>query len=744
MKRANNENNQEKQTAIWRVLPNTAKILSFNEAKTTKTIFTIILLIITSLVFGQTTISGRVVSAKGEPLPGVNIFIEGTYDGASSDTEGNFSFKASETGVKNLMASFVGYKTWQKEIDLATNINVQIELHESVNTIDAVIITAGSFTADDESRASVMKPLDIYTTPSANGDVMAAIRTMPGTQAATDDGRLLVRGGDSYETQTYIDGLVAAKPYYSKTPDVATRGRFAPSLFSGVQFNTGGYSAEYGQALSSVLILNSNGLAENDVTGLSLMSIGGEVNHTSRWDRSSMTLSGGYMNLAPYDKLFNSTVDWTKPVEAVNGSAIYRYKTKSNGMFKGYVTTDWGNLSYNVPAGSQNEMMQISNRGTTVYSNLSYRDCFTEKSCYRIGVSSTFQDNLIGLDTDDVVTKELNIETRFAVIHDVTEGVKITWGANETYNKYNQDYIEFQGETYSANFNDHLIGAFTETEIKFTKNLAIRPGIRTEYSTVINKWNLAPRFAVALKTGKESQLSGAWGLYHQTPQADYLKINTELDYEKAIHYILSYQFGNVSERLFRAETYYKTYDNLITYRPGETELLDNLQNNGSGYAGGVDIFWRDRKSIKGFDYWVTYSYINTKRKYKDYPEKVTPWFISDHTFSVVGKYWFSKINTLAGMSFTAASGRPYNNPNSSVFNGERTKVYSDLSLNLSHVFYIGSQYSVLYCSVNNVLGNDNVLSYRPSGIADAQGNYALIPVKRDLKRMVFVGLFLNF
>jgi hypothetical protein len=75
---------------------------------------------------------------------------------------------------------------------------------------------------------------------------------------------------------------------------------------------------------------------------------------------------------------------------------------------------------------------------------------------------------------------------------------------------------------------------------------------------------------------------------------------------------------------------------------------------------------------------------------------------------------------------------------------EKTKAYSDLSLNLSHVFYIGNQYSVLYCSVNNVLGNDNILSYRPAGILEAQGDYTLVPVKRDIKRFVFVGLFLNF
>ena len=413
-------------------------------------------------------------------------------------------------------------------------------------------------------------------------------------------------------------------------------------------------------------------------------------------------------------------------------------------MFKGYLTSDYGNLSYFVPNGFENKKMLISNKGLTTYSNFSFKDCFSEKSCYKIGVSTTLQNNRIGLGENSVETAELNIETRFTVVHDISEGVKFTWGANETYNRFKEEYIENEGQTYNSDYTDNLFGGFVESEIKFTKKLAIRPGLRSEYTSVLNKWNVAPRFAVAIKTGKDAQLSAAWGLYHQTPQSEYLKIDTNLDFEKATHYVLSFQFGEVSKRLFRAETYYKTYNDLITWQTGDFNLPTNLKNNGSGYAGGLDIFWRDQKSIKGFDYWVTYSYINTKRKYMDYPEKVSPDFISDHTFSVVGKYWLHKINTQVGMSFTAASGRPFNDPNSADFMKERTKHYSDLSLNFSHIFYIGNQYSVLYCSMNNVLGNENVLSYRPTGIGDAQGNYSLIPVKRDLKRFIFIGLFLNF
>ena len=709
-----------------------------------KTIFTMFILLSSLLASAQTTIKGKVTDKHGTPIPGVNVFVENTFDGTSSDGDGNFSFTTSQSGTQNLVASFIGFKTWTQTVDLSENITVNVELIESVNTIDAVTITAGSFAADDESRASVMKPLDIYTTPSANGDVMGAIKTMPGTQASADDGRLLVRGGDAYETATYIDGLVASKPYYSKTPDIATRGRFSPSLFSGVQFSTGGYSAEYGQALSSVLALNSNDIAEKDVTGLSIMSLGVEASHTERWEKSSASVSGSYTNFKGYDKIFNNNIDWEKPVESGNSTFIFRQKTNSSGLFKAYLTADYGDLAYRVPTGSDGESFRIGNRGSNVYSNLSYRDCFSDKSCYKVGVSTTWEDNNLDINTQDIDTKELTVETRFSVVHDLSEGVKLTWGANETFTKYEQNYQNLQATKYTMDFNDNLIGFFAEPEIKFTKNFAIRPGIRSEYASVIGKWNVAPRVALAWKTGETAQLSGAWGKYHQTPQADYLKLNTNLDFEKATHYILSYQIGDVSKRLFRAEAYHKTYDDLITFDKGEYGIAENITNSGDGYATGFDVFWRDQKSIKGFDYWLTYSFVDTERKYKDYPEKVTPYFISKHNFSLVGKYWINKINTQVGASYSIASGRPYNDPATSTFNDKKTGTYSDLSLNFSHIFYLGNQYSVLYCSVNNVLGNNNILSYRTSSTQSPQDNATLVPVKRNIKRMVFLGLFLNF
>ena len=82
------------------------------------------------------------------------------------------------------------------------------------------------------------------------------------------------------------------------------------------------------------------------------------------------------------------------------------------------------------------------------------------------------------------------------------------------------------------------------------------------------------------------------------------------------HYILNYQF-NSEGRIFRAEAFYKDYDNLIKYDDEFTDFDTNFSNDGYGFAKGIDLFWRDNKSIKNTDYWISYSYLDSKRDFKN-------------------------------------------------------------------------------------------------------------------------------
>ena len=234
-----------------------------------KTRFTILLTLLTITGWAQTKISGVINDEKGEAVPGANIFIRDSYDGITADVEGKFSFTTVEKGSKILIARFLGYKQFQQILELKGQPLVfSIQLKEEINQLDAVVISAGSFTAGEEKRRTILKAIDIATTAGATADIAGALNTLPGTQKVGESGRLFVRGGDGNETRTFIDGMAVLDAYETSAPNTPSRGRFLPFMFKGTSFSTGGYSAEYGQALSSALVLSSKDKAELNQTDI--------------------------------------------------------------------------------------------------------------------------------------------------------------------------------------------------------------------------------------------------------------------------------------------------------------------------------------------------------------------------------------------------------------------------------------------------------------------------------------------
>ena len=153
----------------------------------------------------QTIVSGVVTESNGNPIEGANVYFEGTYDGASTNGEGFFSFETSETGVQTLTVSSVSFETFVMAANINQMQNLDVVLREDVNSLDTVVLSAGTFEASDNSKISVLKPLDVVTTASALGDFVGALQTLPGTTTVAEDGRLFVRGGDASETQIFME-----------------------------------------------------------------------------------------------------------------------------------------------------------------------------------------------------------------------------------------------------------------------------------------------------------------------------------------------------------------------------------------------------------------------------------------------------------------------------------------------------------------------------------------------------------
>lgn len=80
--------------------------------------------------------------------------------------------------------------------------------------LDEVVVKAHK-TIPMNNRWSDLQPVDLVTVAGANGNLYKALETLPGTQIQGESGRLLVRGGSSDETQTYIDGMHVLNPYTS-------------------------------------------------------------------------------------------------------------------------------------------------------------------------------------------------------------------------------------------------------------------------------------------------------------------------------------------------------------------------------------------------------------------------------------------------------------------------------------------------------------------------------------------------
>ncbi|MFT7589726.1 MAG: vitamin B12 transporter [Limisphaerales bacterium] len=712
----------------------------------------ILTLFIAQSTFAQTTISGS-VKDKGGPIPGANIFIENTYDGGTSNENGNFSFEAFEEGPQNLVISFIGYEDFNDSIELnGRPIQLDIVLKEEFNELKAVVISAGAFEASDEGKAVVFKPLDIVTTAGAAGDIYGALGTLPGAQQVGNEEGLFVRGGAGYETKTIIDGLTVQNPYFSSVPDVPNRGRFSPFLFKGTVFSSGGYSAQYGQALSSAIVLNTSDMPNQTSSGLTLSPILAGAFHQQVWDKTAFSVGVNYFNTKLYNELVPQEIGYNKDPQGPSGSFSLTQKTSQTGLFKLYST--FSNNSLGIVYPSLNDTLDgfaFDLRNNNFYGNASWKEILGEDWTILVSASYSYNDDQLNFGGFDSERNDQAIQGRIALTDQITEKIKLRFGAEAATQKFASAFLGFDPlaqpfqdikETYSA--------GFLESEFYITTDLAGRIGVRGEYSKALDEFNVAPRFSLAYKVGDNSQFNFAFGHFYQTPRPEYLSLDDgTLTFEKADHYIANYQYIK-EDRTFRIEGYYKNYPTLSTIN---TDL--SYGSLGNGYAGGIELFYRDKETITNADFWVSYSYINTKRKFLDYPELVRPPFAAEHVGSIVYKHFVPSLRSQIGATYSFQTGRPFHDPRSLAFMDGRTKTFNNLSVNVSYLTNIWDNFTVVFASFGNILGIDNIFGYRqfnPDGTILANYGYGLnegvdfveLAQRPPAKRTFFVGMFISF
>lgn len=699
------------------------------------------------------------MSDKRKPVKGANVYLDNTIDGGTTDSNGIFRFTTSEKGQQTIVASEISHSTGGQPINIEGDVSgIVIVLKESApKELDAVVITAGSFDATNDKSKTVLKPLDIVTTAGSGADVVKAMQMLPGTQQTGPDNGLFVRGGDASEASVIVDEMVVQNAFFSGAPGVATRSRFGAFQYQGVAFSSGGYSARYGQALSGVLELNTTDLPDKSTINLGANVAGAYASGVKKWKNSSLDVGGGYNNLTPFYGIIKSNFKFYRVPQGGNGNIRYMWKPNKDGILKVTLNTQHNTTGVQIPNPFAADTVKFLTQDHNYYSNISYKQMFKHKYMLYTAASASLNntDNTFGNSGEfrtgqDEYRRQFRIEGKdyFNSRLNLLLGTDVqNFGLSRSFN-----IPTFAGVPIQE-YNEVLTGVYSELEWTPVNRFAIKPGVRYEHSTLLNKDVIAPRLSMALKTGVHSQASVAGGRFYQEAPSFYLIAGYRPDMQVATHYIANWQWSH-DNRTLRLEGYYKQYDNLVwepttatqqytpnPYRyavPGMT-----ITNNGSGYAQGAELFWRDKHTFKNTDYWISYSYIDTRRKYLNYPVAATPTYIANHNLNLVGKYWIDKIKTNLSATYSYASGRPYFNypayaSDNSRFLTDKTPDYHSLSVTAAYLRSFGKWFTVFYISVENVTNQKNVFGYRYS--PDGNGGYVQNKVVPALYRTIFFGV----
>lgn len=726
------------------------------------------LILFSHIAMTQTLISGKIKDAKGKGVAGASISLKDSYDGGTSDSTGRYRFKTTETGEHIITVTSIGYKPVEQKITISGEAqSLDIVIKEEPNELKAVVITAGTFEASDRKRAAaVLNPIDIVTTASANGDVTGAIKTLPGAQQVGESEGLFVRGGTAAETKIFIDGTLVNNFFFSSVPNVAQFGRFSPFLFKGTVFSTGGYSALYGQALSSALILESIDLPEQTSAsiGVTVLGVNAGYQQLSKNKRASWGGSYGYTNLWPAFKIIKQRQDYTHAPEFHNADFNFRIKTSKTGIIKyyGYLSTNQLDFTVN-SLDSLGYKDRFGLKNLNIFHNLSWRENLGRRWRLNTALSfSTNKDDIEGNMANQAGNKVLLTGLEFKnfelanrsqyfnsriVFEKKLKGLSaIRFGNEFNYSNEKSTYTLYNNQQFPGRLEQNTVAGFAEADIYITNNVAAKTGLRAEHSSYLNKTNLAPRASIAYKLGNQSQASLAYGVFYQNPERRYLPAPVQLGFLKASHYIAQYQ-KTTSLITFRAEVFYKKYHNLL-----KTGFVNNREvatgNNGFGEATGFEFFWRDKKTIKNLDYWISYSYLDTKRDFLNFPFAIQPNFAAKHTTSLVVKKFVTKLKMNLNGSYNFASGRPYYNiqtdANGPKFTDRGTiPAYHNVSFSINYLPKIGKQgaksFAVYVLQVSNVFNIKQVYGYQYS--YNALRKEAIVPPSR---MFVFLGAFISF
>lgn len=562
------------------------------------------------------------------------------------------------------------------------------------------VVVRGKKTPAANSRWSDMHPVELVTVGGANGDLYKALQTLPGTQVQGETGELLVRGGSSYETQTFIDGMHVLNPYTSNGINTPSRSRYSTFMFSGVNLASGGASQEYGEALSAVLPLETKDYSKVDKVGVNASVVGVGGGGTKTLDRGSLSVDLNYQNLGLYDKVYSGRTDFERPYRMFSGATQFRHTPGDATVFKVYAQYD--RTDFSAYEGDERRLFALTE--DNIYVNATFRYRAAGGWDWFAGAAYSYYNREVGgaaVSGDNWLERQRELHLKTKMSKRFSSVFRLDMGVESYIRNYRNHYL-YSSMDDANQMSPTISAGFFSAAYYPVERLKAELSFRTEYTSPNRKINFSPRLAVNYYWG-DVMLSGIVGRYTQLPENDWLVRSRKLMSEACMQYNLGMQYG-YEGRFYKAELYYKDYNRLVLEETDTETGSVLLTSGGYGYSRGMDLFFRDRVSIKNLEYQLSYTYNISKRKYQRCSELTTPQYATRHNAALVVKYSLPRLHSIISLTNRFSTGRPYHNPLLPGLMNDEVKPYNSLDVGVT---FLASKKVIIHASASNIFGRKN-------------------------------------
>ena len=617
---------------------------------------------------------------SGEPIIFCNVFLKGTNIGSATDINGMYNIAKVQAGNYTIIATYIGYDTTEINIVLVEGgiISQNIEIGKSGVNLDEVKVSAERATMKTEVKAASIKiskqDLEMMPTIGGDPDIAQYMQVIPGVVFTGDQGgQLYIRGGSPIQNKVLLDGMIIYSPFHS----IGLFSVFDTDIIKNADVYTGGFSAEYGGRVSSIMDIRT-------IDG-NKKRLGGRL--SANTFGSKIFAEGPLNNLGNLSFIFSGKTSYLDK----SSDLFYKYPTlyfDEKGLPYSY-TDLYTKISSQGKNGSK-----ISFFGFNFNDQVNYQGISDLKWDSK-GIGSEFiiipggspvliEGNFawssykISLDEESSPLRESGIQG-FNMGFDFTSfqsKSKLKYGFD--IHGFSTDFLTYNSVNSKIEQNDNTseFSAYVNYQLTNTRWI-IEPGFRLQKYTI--GVSPEPRLGIKYIASDKIRLKLSAGLYSQnilstTSDRDIVNLFTGIitspedipdqedgtayadQFQKARHLITGIEYDVSNRTDFQLEGYIKDFTQLTNFNRDMTSNNDNTFIIESGIAKGIDALVKykgDRLYI-----WAVYSIGIIKRT--ENQNTYFPHFDRRHNVNIVTTYKFGKNNSWkADIRWNLGSGFPF-------------------------------------------------------------------------------------